>query len=100
MSYMTSEHKTVHEPSGPANWDILTFIAQDDALFISNELHRLVLLTELIQLNQFADLHVDEYARSLIFPGQLQWPFAIFPEIKAVQEMYVQRTDECMFTYF
>ena len=100
MSYMTSERNSVHEPSGPANWEVLNYLADDDAIHIGNELHKLVLLIELIQLNQFADLHIDEYARSLIFPGPSQWPFAIFPETRAVQEMYVQRSDECVFTYF
>ena len=91
---------TVHEPSGPANWDVLTFISDEEAIRIGNRLHLLDLLIEIIQFNPFADLHVDEYARALIDRGQSEWPFADFPESQAVQDMYVQRTDGCEFTYF
>ena len=78
----------------------MTYISDEQAIHIGNRLQLLELLTEIIKFNPFADLHVDEYARALIDRGQSEWPFADFPETQAVQDMYVQRTDGCVFTYF
>ena len=93
-------HLTVVHGLPSAAWASDNYITDEQATQIGNQLSKLDLLIELILFNQFSDLHTDEYARSLIIPAPCQWPFALFPEIQAVREMYVQRTDACEFTYF
>ena len=70
----------------------IELVTDEQAASIGNQLHLLDLLVELIDHYGFQDMHIDEYARSLIFPDSSVWPFGVFPEVEAVQDMYMRRT--------
>ena len=67
--------------------DVLT---EEQAASIGNKLHQLDVLIEFIAYHDERwDLHTVEYANSLIFPThESEWPFSVFPDITAVQDMY------------
>ena len=85
---------------GPPFANICEFLTDEQATHIGKQLHLLDLLIELIVFHSFTDLHIEEYAKSLIYPAASEWPFSVFPEGNAVRDMYIQRTGMYAFHTF
>ena len=81
----------VHEPAVGHGFE-LQLISDEQATSMGDQLHKLDLLIELIDHYGFQDLHIEEFATSLIHPASSEWPFSVFPEVKAVQDMYMHCT--------
>ena len=63
----------------------------EQATDLSNKLHLLELLIEFVDCYSFSDLHIEEYLTNLIYPAANEWPFSVFPDHEAVQDMYMNR---------
>ena len=84
-----------HEPSMANDCKTPT---DEQATSMGSQLHLLDLLIEFIDCHSFSDLHIEEYAKSLIYPAASEWPFSVFPDENAVQDMYMHRGG--MYAYY
>ena len=86
-----------HEPSLVNGFELIT---DEQATSMGDQLHLLDLLIELVEFYGFQDLHIEEYATSLIHPAASEWPFSVFPNVNAVQDMYIRGTGMYAFHTF
>ena len=69
----------------------MLILTDEQAGSLGNQLALLDLLIEFVDCYSFSDLHIEEYLTKLIYPAANEWPFSVFPDENAVQDMYMNR---------